>query len=109
MFHKAIQVNKEKTNANIVNLFYFTLCDVIFKWRENFMRLHSICKFKELEVTFYNHYWKVQKDKRVCMALCMIKQGGNEKVEVYYACISKLVNCLPHHVDNSFLTTFFKT
>jgi hypothetical protein len=107
MFHKAIQVDKENTNANILNLFYFTLCDAISEWGKNFMRPHSVCKFEELEATFYKHYWKVQKDEQVCMSLCMIKQGGNKKVEVYYECILKLVNCLPHHVDNSFLTIFF--
>jgi hypothetical protein len=107
MFHNVIQVNKEKTNANIVNLFYFTLCDSIFEWGENFMRPHLVCKFEKLEVAFYNHYRKVQKDEQVCMALRVIKQGGNKKVEVYYECILKLVNCLLHHVDTNLLTTFF--
>jgi hypothetical protein len=50
---------------------------------------------------------KVQMDKQVYMALRMIKQGGNEKVEVYYERILKLANCLHHQIDDSLLTTFF--
>jgi hypothetical protein len=37
---------------DIVNLFYFTLKDVILKWGEIFMLFHPSCIFEELEVTF---------------------------------------------------------
>jgi hypothetical protein len=33
-------------------------------------------------------------NEQVYMALQMIKQGGDEKVEVYYECVLKLTNCL---------------
>jgi hypothetical protein len=33
-------------------------------------------------------------DEQVYMALWMIKQGGDKKVEVYYECILKLANYL---------------
>jgi hypothetical protein len=33
-------------------------------------------------------------DEQVYMALQMIKQGGDKKVEVYYECILKLANYL---------------
>jgi len=42
------------------------------------------------------------------MALQMIKQGGDEKVEIYYKCILKLMNYLQHQADDSLLTTFFQ-
>jgi hypothetical protein len=38
----------------------------------------------------------------------MIKQGGNEKVEVYYECILKLANFLQHQANNKLLTIFFQ-
>jgi hypothetical protein len=46
--------------------------------------------------------------EQVYMALRMIKQGGDEKVEVYYKRILKLTNCLQHQVDNSLPTIFFQ-
>jgi hypothetical protein len=58
------------------------------------MRAHPICIFKELEVTFCKHYRKLQTNEQVYMALQMIKQGKDEKVEVYYECILKLAKCL---------------
>ncbi len=57
------------------------------------MRANLVCRLEELEVAFYKHYLKVQTDEQVYMALWMIKQGGDEKVEVYYECILKLTNC----------------
>jgi hypothetical protein len=53
------------------------------------MRTHPVCKFEELEAAFR----KVQMDEQVYMALQMINQGGDEKVEVYYEHILKLTNC----------------
>jgi hypothetical protein len=35
-------------------------------------------------------------------------QGSDEKVEVYYEQILKLVNCLQHKVDDNLLTIFFE-
>jgi TorA maturation chaperone TorD len=72
------------------------------------MKAHQVCKFEEFEATFYMHYQKVQTDEQMYMALKVIKQGGHEKVEVYYECILKLANCLQHQVDDNLLTTFFR-
>jgi hypothetical protein len=96
MFHKAIHTNGEKTNVDIVNLFYFTFHDAIFEWGENFMQTHPICKFEELQVAFCKRYQKVQMNEQVYITLRMIKQGGNKKVEVYYDHILKLTNSLQH-------------
>lgn len=41
------------------------------------------------------------------MAFKVIKQGNDEKVEVYYEQIFKLTNYLQHKVDDNLLTTFF--
>jgi hypothetical protein len=48
------------------------------------MQFHLDCTFLELEATFYKHYHTFQNDEHVYMALRVIKQGNNEKVEVYY-------------------------
>jgi len=58
VFCKAIQVNKEKNDVNTINLFCVTLCNAISKWGEKIMRAHLVCKFKELEATFYKCYKK---------------------------------------------------
>jgi hypothetical protein len=41
------------------------------------------------------------------MALKVIKQGNDEKVEVYYEQILKIANYLQHKVHDSLLITFF--
>jgi len=51
---------------------------------------------------------KVQMDEQMCMALQVIKQGGDEKMKVYYEHIFKLANCFQCQED-SLLTTFFQT
>jgi hypothetical protein len=52
MFQKAIQANGEKQDTNIMDLFCFTLKDVILEWGKNFMQSHPSCTFLELEVAF---------------------------------------------------------
>jgi hypothetical protein len=71
------------------------------------MKTHQVCKFVKLEAVFYKRYEKVQTYERIYMALRVIKQGGDEKVEVYYECILKLANCLQHQANDNLLTTFF--
>jgi hypothetical protein len=58
------------------------------------MRAHPFYKFEELEVAFYKHYSKVQMDEQMYKALQMIKQGKDEKVEIYYEHMLKITNCL---------------
>jgi hypothetical protein len=41
------------------------------------------------------------------MVLRVTKQVTNEKMEVYYECILKLVNCLNHKANNNLPTTLF--
>ncbi len=94
MFRKAIQANGEKQDVNIMNLFCFTLMDAILERGKNFMQSHVGCTFFELEVAFYKQYHTVQNNEHVYMAFRVIKQGNDEKVEVYYERIFKLANCL---------------
>jgi hypothetical protein len=76
--------------------FFFVLhfANVIFEWGENFTRAHLVCRFEKLKATFCKCYQKLQMNKQVYMALRVIKQGGDNKVEVYYEYILNLTNCL---------------
>jgi hypothetical protein len=46
-------------------------------------------------------------DEQMYMALQVIKQGGDKKVEVYYELILKLVNCFHHQAYDNLVTLFF--
>jgi hypothetical protein len=94
VFHKAIQANGKKNDVDIVNMFCFTFHDATCEWGEKIMKAHLVYRFDELEVMFYKCYQKIQMHEQVYMALRMIKQGGDEKVEIYYKCLLKLANCL---------------
>lgn len=72
------------------------------------MQCHPKCTFVKLKATFGKCYQKVQIDEQVYMALRVIKQAMNKKMEVYYEHILKLANCLNHKMNNSLLTTFFQ-
>jgi hypothetical protein len=91
-----------------MNFFCFTLRDAILEWGENFMQSHLECTFAKLEVVFCKHYQKVQTYEQGYMALRVIKQAMDGKVEVYYEHILKPTNYLHHKVDNSLFTTFFR-
>jgi hypothetical protein len=107
VLQKAIEANGERNDLNIVNIFCFTLRDAILEWAEIFMQSHLKCTFAKLEATFCKRYWKVQTYKHVYMALRIIKQTLDEKMEVYYERILKLVNYLNHKTNDSMLTTLF--
>jgi len=69
IFKNVITTNGEWENANIVNLFCFTLCDNIFE-QECFFKFHAKspnCVFNELETTFCKHYKKMQINEQVYM------------------------------------------
>jgi hypothetical protein len=52
VFKKAIKANGEIVEANIINLFGFTLRDNISKWGENYVQDHPNCTFEEMEQAF---------------------------------------------------------
>jgi len=41
------------------------------------------------------------------MALKVVKQAADEKVEVYYECILKLANYVHHKINGNLFMTFF--
>jgi hypothetical protein len=49
VFKKIIKVNGETVEADIINLFGFTLWDNILEWDENFVQDHPNYIFEELE------------------------------------------------------------
>jgi hypothetical protein len=54
VFEEAIKTNGETVEANIINLFGFTLKDTISEWGENYVQDHPNCTFEELEQAFCN-------------------------------------------------------
>lgn len=93
VFKKVIKANGETMQANIINLFGFTLRDNILEWGENFVQNHPNCTVNELEQTFYKHFQTMKNDKEIYMSLRNLQQVG-EQVEVYYERLFKLVNYL---------------
>jgi hypothetical protein len=49
---KAIEANVEMVEANIINLFGFTIRDNIFEWGKNYVQNHPNCTFEKLEQAF---------------------------------------------------------
>jgi hypothetical protein len=52
VFKKAIKINGETMEANIINLFGFTLKNNILEWGENYVQDHPNYTFEELKQTF---------------------------------------------------------
>jgi hypothetical protein len=73
VFKKAIKANGETVEANIINLFGFTLKDNIFEWGENYVQNHPNYTFEELEQTFCKQFRTVKNDEEVYMQLCNIQ------------------------------------
>ncbi len=94
MFKKAIKANGETVEANIINLFGFTLKDSIFEWGENYVQDHPNCTFEELEQTSCKEFKTMKNDEEVYMQLQNIQQQTAKHVEVYYEHLLKLPNCL---------------
>ncbi len=69
IFKKAIKVNDEIVEFDIINLFGFILRDNIFEWGENYVQNHPNCTFEELDQTFYKQFKIVKNDEEVYMQL----------------------------------------
>jgi hypothetical protein len=48
IFKASIRINGEIENAEIVNLFSFTLRDIVFDWCNNYMGDYPNCTFTKL-------------------------------------------------------------
>jgi hypothetical protein len=57
---------------------------LLFQNGATFSYNHPNCSFIELETTFYKRYWIVQNDDQFYMVVRVVKQGSNEKVDIYY-------------------------
>jgi hypothetical protein len=55
----AIRANGETKDVRIVNMFSFTLRDVVFDWCNNYMGDYPYCIFVKLQLTFCKRYKKV--------------------------------------------------
>ncbi len=93
VFKKAIKVNGETVESDIINLFSFTPHDSIFEWGENYVQDHPNCTFEKLEQAFCKRFKIMKNDEEVYMQLQNIQQQTTEHVEVYYECLLKLVDC----------------
>ena len=74
VFKKAIKVNGETMEANIIDLFGFTLKDNISEWGENYVRNHLNCTFEKFEQTFCKQFKSVKNSEEVYMQLQNIQQ-----------------------------------
>jgi len=69
VFKNAIKANGETMEADIINLFGFTLRNNIFEWGENYVQNHPNYISKELEQAFYQRFKMVKNDEEVYMQL----------------------------------------
>jgi hypothetical protein len=67
VFKKAIKINGETMEANIINLFGFTLKDNIFEWGENHVQDQANCIFVKLEQTICKQFKTMKNDEEVYM------------------------------------------
>ncbi len=109
VFKVAIKANSEIDDAEIINLFNFTLEDIVSNQCNNYLGDYLYYTFVELQLAFCKRYRKVQNDEQVYLQLKNMKQEKNERVEVYYEILLKLANSLQHKTKNSFLTIIFRS
>jgi hypothetical protein len=55
----------ETNDAKIVNLFNFTLRDIVSTWCNNYFGDYPECTFAKLQLIFCKRYRKVQNDEQV--------------------------------------------
>ncbi len=65
IFKKTIKVNGETMEADIINLFSFTLKDIIFEWGENCVQDHPNYTFEELEQAFCKRFKTIENDENI--------------------------------------------
>ncbi len=108
VFKKAIKVNGEMVEVNIINLFGFTFRGNISKWGENYVQDHPNCTFEKLEQSFYKWFRTLKNDEEFYMQLQNIQHQIVECVEVYYEYLLKLTNYLRVITTKVFFTTIFR-
>jgi hypothetical protein len=67
VFKVAIRTNSETYDVQIVNLFSFTLKDIVSYWCNNYLEDDPDYIFTKLQLAFCKRYRKVQNDEQVYM------------------------------------------
>jgi len=67
VFKKIIRGIGETMEADIINLFGFSLQDNISEWGKNFVQDHINCTFEELEQGFCKCFQNVKNEEEVYM------------------------------------------
>jgi hypothetical protein len=65
VFKIAIRANSEIDDVEIVNIFSFTLKDIVSNWCNNCMGDYPYCTFAKLQLAFCKRYKKVQNGEHV--------------------------------------------
>ncbi len=63
VFKAAIKVNGEIEDVKIVNMFRFTLKDIVCDWCNNYMGDYPYCTFVKLQLTFCKQFKIIQSDE----------------------------------------------
>ncbi len=69
VFKKAIKINGEIVEFDIINLFSFTPRVRIFEWGENYVQDYPNCTFEKLEQAFCKRFRIMKNDEEVYMQL----------------------------------------
>jgi hypothetical protein len=109
IFKATIITNGETKDVKIINLFSFTLKDIVFDWCNNYMGDYLDCIFAKLQLVFCKKFKTLQNDEQVYLKLKNMQHEKNERVEVYYERLLKLANSLQHTTTNNFLTIVFRS
>ncbi len=65
VFKVAIKANGETKYAKIVNMFTFTLRDIVSNWCNNYMGDYPNCTFVELQLAFCKRFKTIQNDEQM--------------------------------------------
>ncbi len=65
IFKVVIKANSETNDAKIINLFSFSLRDIVSDWCHNYLGDYPNCIFAKLQLAFCKRYRKVQNDEQV--------------------------------------------
>jgi hypothetical protein len=69
IFKATIRANNEIDDAKKINLFMFTLKDIVFDWCNNYMGDYPNYIFAKLQLVICKRYKKVQNDEQIYMQL----------------------------------------
>ncbi len=65
VFKTAINANGDRKDENFINLFSFTLRDIVFDWYNCYIGDHPYCILTNLYLVFYKWFRTIQNDEQV--------------------------------------------